>query len=72
MKEKDIALFNTAIHQIKDIMLFLTKEREDYHRQIEILTKGHDSKINNLIKRAKEVLDELYTLYDDLSNKEGK
>jgi len=61
MKKKDIQLFNKTIHKIKDIMQDLKEEREK-----------HDKKIDKLMGEAKEVLDEVYELFDDLTNKEGR
>jgi len=58
MKKKDINLFNKAIHKIKDIMVDLKEEREK-----------HDKKIDKLMGEAKEVLDEIYELFDDLYKK---
>ena len=61
MKKRDINLFNKAIHKVKDIMYDLKEEREK-----------HDKKIDKLMEEAKEVLEDVYLLFDDLSNEEGK
>ena len=72
MKEKDITLFNKAIHNIKYIMVELTEERDLYRRVMLKLATKHDTKINKMLTEAKEVLDEMYELFDDLTDKGGK
>ena len=72
MKKKDIKLFDKAIHRVKDIMVVLVTERETYHKQVEKLTKRHDKKMNSLIKKEQTILRDMYTLFDDLTDNEGK
>ena len=72
MKKKDIKLFDKTIHEIKDIIKNLTEERNLYHKVLDKLTKKHDRKINKMLKETNSVLNEMYELYDDLSNGEGQ
>lgn len=72
MINKDIQLFNKAIHNIKYIMVELMEERDLYHRVMAKLTTRHDKKINKMLGEARVVLDEMYELFDDLTDKRGK
>jgi len=66
MRKKDVELFSKAIHTLKALMQHLADERENYHKQVDLLTTQHDVRINNMLKEAKEVLDKVYELYEDL------
>jgi len=72
MREKDIALFNKTIHNIKKIITDIVKERKDYHKNLQKLGTEHDEEMKTLLGEAEEVLEELYELFEDLSNGEGK
>ena len=71
MQKKDIKLFDRAIHKIKNIIKDLHDERNEYRKQLAILTKRHDKKTNKMLREGKEVLDEMYELFDDLTDKKG-
>lgn len=73
MNQKDINLFNKAIHTVKRNIVDIEAERKRYHRQLNKLMKSiervrnsHDTKMKFLMNVAKEVLDEMYELFDDL------
>lgn len=75
MKEKDINLFNTAIHKVKNVMVIIERERQRYHNKLEKLMKTittlrntHDKKMKQMMTEASEILDEMYELFDDLTN----
>jgi len=68
MKKKDINLFNKTIHTLKTLMQGLICERDNYHKQIDLLTQQHDIRINQMFKEAEEILGELYELFEDLYN----
>jgi hypothetical protein len=72
MKKKDIILFEKTIHEVKAIIKDLVDERKSYHRQIDKIFKRHDKKTNKMIKEAQQTVDDLYELYEDLSNEKGK
>ena len=55
MKKESIDLFNKAIHQVKRIVVEIKEERDTHHK-----------KMNKLIQEQLEVLDEIYTLFDNL------
>ena len=57
---------------IKKIINDIEKERRDYHNKLENVENGHDKEMKVLLKEAKEILGEVYELFDDLSNGEGK
>jgi len=69
MKDENIKLFNKTIHEIKIIMKDLIDERKIYHTKIKELTTTHDAKIDKIFKEAKDTLNEMYELYDDLTDK---
>jgi len=66
MKEKDIKLFDKAIHNIKKIMMDIENERKYYHTKLEQLKDGHDKEMQTLLKEGKEILEEVYELFEDL------
>lgn len=72
MKEKDIDLFNLAIHNIKTIIHEMKKEREQHLSELNKMKEEHDNKMTLFMKKTDEVLDELYELYLDLSEKNGR
>jgi len=79
MKKKDIDLFDKAIHNVKGATIDIVKERNRYHlrldklmKQIKYLRNSHDKKIKKIIKEQKEVLEEMYELFDDLTNSKGE
>jgi hypothetical protein len=75
MKEKDIKLFDTAIHQVKKLMGNIVYERKKYHIKLNMLLKtlikirnSHDRKMKDIMIAQSEILDEMYKLFDDLYN----
>lgn len=60
MLKKDIKLFDKAIHQVKNIVTEIKKERDT-----------HNIKLNKLIAEAMLVTQELYELFDNITNKKG-
>lgn len=78
MKEKNINLFDKAIHTVKKTMADIVKERERYHTKlnrfmhnIELLRNSHNNKMNELLEEQQEVLDELQELFEDLYEENG-
>jgi len=57
MKKKDIILFNKAIHKAKGLVNKVVKQKKEMDEDIVEL---------------KEIVDELYELFDDLTNRKGK
>lgn len=57
MKEKDIKLFNKAIHKAKKLMAKIYIQRKEMDEDI---------------LELKEIVEELYELFDDLYNENGK
>ncbi len=57
MRKKDIQLFSEAIHNVKKIVAEIKQER-----------KEQQQKDNKRIKELLVVVDELYELFDDLTN----
>lgn len=79
MEEKDIKLFNKTIHEAKKIIDDIEKERVCYHNKlerlmytIEKLRTGHDKKMRSLMKKVQKILEEMYKLFDDLTDDGGK
>lgn len=68
MQEKDIKLFDRAIHHLKEILWDLKNERDEFHNKIDKLSADHDNATNKLMNKAKETLDEVQELLDDLYN----
>jgi hypothetical protein len=75
MKEKDIKLFDKAIHQIKNLMGDIVVERQKYHGKLNFLLKtlvkirnSHDKRMKYIMTEQSEILDEMYELFDDLYN----
>lgn len=68
MKEKDVKLFNKAIHKVKNIIVEITKERISYKEKRLKLRDEHDGEMETHLEEAKEVLEELYELFEDLYN----
>lgn len=75
MKEKDIKLFDKAIHQAKQLMEEIVQERKKYHNKLNLLLKtlikirnSHDTKMKNILTTQSNILDEMYELFDDLYN----
>jgi len=73
MQEKDIKLFDKAIHQLKKLTIEVVNERTKYHIRLNNLLKSliktrnlHDDKMNEIITEQSTILDELYELFDDL------
>ena len=57
MDKKDIQLFNITIHQAKELITKIVKQKAELDEDVKLLQK---------------MLDELYELFSDLTNKEGK
>lgn len=79
MNQKDIKLFDKAIHDVKKTITKIIEERDRYHRRLNRLMKNittlrntHNNKVNEMINEQKETLDELYELFDDLTNEQGE
>jgi len=68
MKEKDLKLFDKAIHEVKYLISDIAKERKEHHKKIDTLMKKHDLKVNKQMKKGKKLLDELFELFLDWSN----
>ncbi len=82
MKKKDIKLFDKTIHEVKDVLAGLSKERQKYHEEISEMRqkeieirkvkkqrrKQHDKAVKKQIKELFEVVNDLYELFTDLSN----
>lgn len=68
MKEKNIKLFDLAIHNIKTVIYEMKKEREEHHNELNKMKEEHDRKMTLFMKQTDEVLDELYELFGDLYN----
>ncbi len=75
MKNKDIKLFNKTIHEVKQVITEITEQRKRYDLEVkslikEILTKrkSHNKAVKKQIKELLEIINELYELFDDLSN----
>jgi superfamily I DNA and RNA helicase len=73
MQEKDIKLFDKAIHQLKKLISEVVTERKKYHNRLSNLLESliktrnsHDKKMNEILKEQNEILDELYELFDNL------
>ena len=56
MKKKDIKLFDKAIHKAKDLIGKIVKQKKE---------------LDDDIKELKEIVGELYELFEDLSTGEG-
>jgi len=79
MRKKAIKLFDKTIHEVKDLITKISIERKVYHkesikkdRERSERRRKHDKAIKNQIKELLEVLDDLYELFTDLSNGNGK
>ena len=72
MKNKYISKFNDATHHLKYLINDIAKEREEHHKKIDILMKKHDNKINQMIKKGINIVEEILELYDELSEENGK
>ena len=75
MKQKNIKLFNTAIHNVKKVINEIEKERQHYHNKLEKLMEtitelrnSHDKRMKEFMEEAGEILDEMYELFDDLTD----
>ncbi len=82
MKKKDIKLFNKATHKVKRVITEISDEREIYHKEVTEMRereialrkikkqrrKSHDKAVKRQIKELLKVVDEMYQLFDDLSN----
>ncbi len=66
MKEKDIKLFNKTIHELKELMYALKKEREVHHEIVNRLQEEHNSKIEKITYSAGQILEEINELYEHL------
>lgn len=69
MKKKDIELFDKAIHQVKYLIKEISDERKSYIRETGALRRKYRKTMDNHIKEGKEIVSELYELYDHLSDK---
>ena len=67
MQGKDIKLFNKAIHNIKRVAKEIEEERRSYHIEISKLRNCHDKNMKKLLKEQLEILEEVYELFDDLT-----
>ena len=72
MKTKYIEDFNKAIHHIKYLINDIAKQREEHHKKIDILMKKHDKKINQMIRKGMNIVEEVLELYEELSEENGK
>lgn len=79
MQEKDIKLFDKAIHQLKKLIANVVVERKKYHGRLSDLLESlmktrnsHDKKMNDILKEQSEILTELYELFDDLYEERKK
>ena len=79
MKKKDINLFNKTIHEVKYAIVEIAQERQKYHENIsklrqeqKAMRKIHDKSVKKQIRELKQAINNLYKLFDDLSNGEGK
>ena len=78
MKNKDIKLFEKAIHEVKYTIAEIAQERKKYHENItklrqeqKSMRKKHDTSVKKQIKELKQAVNDLYELFDDLSNGNG-
>ena len=79
MNKKDIDLFDKAIHNVKKTIIDIEKERTQYNKKlnnvmkmIEKIRNVHNVKMQELIAESKEVLSEVYELFEDLYEEEKK
>ena len=68
MKNKDIKLFDFAIHQLKAVACEIKAEKDKYHNELEKMKDEHDAEMNKLIKELMTVLDGVNELFIDLYN----
>lgn len=73
MQEKDVKLFDKAIHQLKKLISEVVGERKHYHKRLssllDILIKtrnSHDKKMKEILTEQTDILNEMYELFDDL------
>lgn len=79
MKKKDKKLFDKSIHLVKQVIAEIAEERTKYHENItklrleqQAMRKKHDSAVKKQIKELLEVVDEMYILFEDLTDEKGR
>lgn len=72
MKKEDIELFDKAIHDVKRIVGNVKQEKDEFRKKLRELKIEFNKKTNSHIKELLNVVDELYELFEDLQNDNGK
>lgn len=71
MKSKDIKLFDKTIHEVKQVIGDIQKERQSFRNDFVKLRKKHDKKMEKMTSDLLEAIDDMNELYLDMSNETG-